>query len=94
VKIEPMCEVHGCLMPTRSIRVVYGLRRGLKQSPAYLTARRAGFPHCDDWINGGCIVRKERSRSKPVCAECVATRDAYLKEHHPSWLRSHEPDAG
>jgi hypothetical protein len=48
VEPVPVCEVHGCPMTPRSVRVVYGLRRGLKQSPAYLAARRAAFPHCDD----------------------------------------------
>ncbi len=30
-----VCEVHGCPTITRSVRVVYGLRGGLKTSPAY-----------------------------------------------------------
>jgi hypothetical protein len=85
-----ICEVHGCPMPIRSVRVVYGLRRGLKQSPAYLATRRAEFPHCDDWSNGGCIVREQRSRKDPVCLECVAARDAYLQTQHFFWLESHE----
>jgi hypothetical protein len=89
----PVCEVHGCPMPTRSIRVVYGLRRGLKQSPAYLDARRALFPHCDDWSNGGCVVREPRSRAKPIYPECMAARDAYLQARHPSWLASHRPES-
>jgi hypothetical protein len=93
VEAESVCEVHGCPMPTRAVRVVYGLRRGLKQSPAYLAARRAGFPHCDDWSNGGCVVREVRSRSRPVCPECVAARDTYLQVQHPSWVASHQTEA-
>jgi hypothetical protein len=88
-----MCEVHGRPMPTRAVRVVYGLRRGLKQSPAYLAARRMQFPHCDDWANGGCMVRELRSRDKPICPECVTARNAYLQAEHPSWVASHQPDS-
>jgi hypothetical protein len=87
-----LCDVHGCLMQSRSVRVVYGLRRGLKQSPDYLRARREGFPHCNDWVNGGCVVRGLRRQVKTVCPECVAARDALLRGRHAAWLRAHQPE--
>ena len=90
----PVCEVHGCPMTTRSVRVMYGLRRGLKQSPGYLFARRDRYPHCGDWVNGGCIVREARTARKAVCPECVAARDSYLAERHPGWLASHDSGSG
>lgn len=89
----PVCEVHGCPMATRAVRVVYGLRRGLKQSPVYFAARRALFPNNDDWWNGGCIMREVRSRDKPVCPQCVVARDAYLHAEHPTWVMSRQPDS-
>lgn len=89
----PVCEIHGCTMPTRAVRVVYGLRRGLKQSPGYLSARRESFPHCDDWANGGCMVRDMRSQAKPVCPACVAARDSTLQTRYATWLASHAPEA-
>jgi hypothetical protein len=89
-----VCEVHGRPMIDYSVRVVYGLRRGLKQSPAYLFVRRDRFPHCGDWVNGGSIVREARAARTWVCSECVAARDSYLAEHHPGWLASHEPESG
>ena len=90
----PICAVHGWPMRVRSVRVVYGYRSGLKQSPGYLFARRDRFPHCGDWVNGGCIVREAGTARRAVCPECVAARDAYLAERHPTWIASHDPGSG
>lgn len=94
VEAETVCEVHSCQMPARSIRVVYGLRRGLKRSPAYLSARRDRFPHCGDWVNGGCVVGEAGAVRQAVCPACVAVRDACLAERHPSWVAPHDPGSG
>jgi hypothetical protein len=89
-----VCEVHGCPTIIRSVRVVYGLRGGLKTSLAYGCARRDLFPNCGDWVNRGCAVSDARTAQKAVCPECVAARDAYLAEHHPTWVASHDPASG
>ena len=76
-----VCDVHGRPMGSWSVRVVYGVRRGLKQSPDYLRARRAQFPNCDDWVNSGCVLREARSRqswfapavSKPAMHSCESS---------------------
>ncbi len=92
--VTPMCEVH--LRPTepREVRIAYGLRRNasVKYSPAYRTAKRMWFPHCDDVFKGGCMIRAEKTRLKQVCRACCEARDAWLRERHPDWAESHKLD--
>jgi hypothetical protein len=86
----PVYDVHGCPMPTRSVRVAQEGRRGVERSPVPLATQRALFPRRNDWSSGGCVVRGQRSRDRPVCPGCVAARDAQLQARTPSWLESHE----
>lgn len=73
-----VCDVHGCQMVPRPIKIIYGLRRSRKQSPAYLQARSQLFPNCDDEVNGGSILRAAKSTRRPVCPECVNARNRYM----------------
>lgn len=93
-EVVKVCEVHNCPTITRSVRVVYGKRAGLKTSLTYCRARRDLFPNCGDWVGRGCSVSDARTVRKSVCPKCVAARDAYLAEHHPTWVASHDPGGG
>jgi hypothetical protein len=89
---NPSCEVHGEPLAPREVRIVYGLiRRSPKVSPTYLTARRRGFPHCDDVALGGCVVREPRTRPKGICPTCCQVRDDWLRQHCPTWAGTHDP---
>jgi hypothetical protein len=82
----PTCEVHGCSMETRAVRILYGLiEDSPKISPEYSEAYWTPFPHCDDVILGGCVIwaGQAQVRDKNVCAECCQARDAWLRENFP-----------
>jgi hypothetical protein len=86
-----LCEVHGEPLEVRQARIVYGLiGRSLKISPEYLAARRELFPHSDDTVLGGCIVRASKTRDRFVCPVCCEVRDTRLDLHHAGWSETHE----
>ena len=87
----PTCEVHGEPLAVRDVRIQYGLiRRSPKVAPAYLHARRRHFPHCDDVVLGGCMVREPRTRAKGTCPACCEARDNWLRQHCPTWADTHD----
>lgn len=85
------CPIHGVALKRRSVPIRYG-RRGssLKLAPHYLAARQALFPHCDEVVGGGCIVRDVKRKSIMICPNCCAARDQWLRENHPSWAATHK----
>jgi hypothetical protein len=88
----PTCEVHHEPLATQEVRIQYGLIRGSpKVSPDYLAARRRYFPHCDDVVLGGCVVRETRARPKGVCPACCTARNRWLRQHCSGWVESHDP---
>jgi hypothetical protein len=86
------CQVHGTSMKERAVRIQYGLIRGTpKVAPAYLDARKTGFPNCDDVVLGGCVLREPKTRRKLICPDCNAARDSWLSEHNPTWVAKNTP---
>jgi hypothetical protein len=87
------CGVHTQGLEVRNVRIAYGLiTNSVKVSPAYLNARHNSFPNCDDIVLGGCVVRSEKTLPRKVCPECCAARDAWLRENHAKWAKTHALD--
>jgi hypothetical protein len=84
------CEIHGCSTELRELRVGDPIKPSLKQTPAYLWAKRAQFPYSDDVVDGRGIRRTAQTARVPVCAECCAQRDRFLLARYPIWSRTHE----
>lgn len=75
------------------VKIVYGFIAGTpKCSPDYLRARGTQFPRTDDAALGGCLVRAQRSRPRMVCPDCIDARNEWLKEHCPTWAKTHDLD--
>jgi hypothetical protein len=84
------CEIHGCDTILRVLPVRDPMRATLKQSPAYLRARRTAFPYSDDVVAGRGIRTSLETARMPVCPECCRQRDRFLLANYPIWARSHD----
>jgi len=84
------CEIHKCGTVLQVLRVKDPMRATLKESPAYLRARRLRFPHSDDVVASRGISETLETVRLPVCAECCKQRDDFLRVNYPIWAQSHE----
>jgi len=84
------CEVHACATELRELRVGDPLKISLKDSPAYLWAKRKTFPHSDDVVAAKGIRRTLLVVKIPVCSKCCEQRDQFLLTKYPIWSRTHE----
>jgi hypothetical protein len=75
------CRVHRAELKSMLVGIEHGFRLHDDRHDAYLTAREASFPHCDDAIWGGCVGGTNEEDLKEVCQECNAARDMWLREH-------------
>jgi len=84
------CCVHHRRTLLQIVAVVDVLKPGLKASPAYVKARREGFPNSNDVMTGRGAWRSARRTCVAVCEECCRQRDAYLVAHYPLWSKTHD----
>ncbi len=87
------CEIHGCGTELLFIALGDPLRARMKQTPAYIRAKREQFPHCDDVVDARASLTAPETAEVPICSECCKKRDAFVLEHYPLWSKSHELSA-
>lgn len=81
VERKVRCRIHRSEMKSVLVGVEYGLRILDDQREAYMTAKEASFPHCNDAIWVGCMPQSNNEDFKDVCPECNAARDRWLLRH-------------
>src|SRR6266700_2513515 len=79
------CEVHHVKMERQTVPIHYGL---MGYPEGYLEAKAIYFPHGWEYVNGGCLVRKQKEMQIDVCPQCKKANEAFV----PIWLKGF--DAG
>jgi hypothetical protein len=74
------CRIHGTTMKAELVPVRYGLPLASESFLEHERAADVSFPHCDDPIEGGCVVDWHNVDFKDVCRECNAARDDWLHD--------------
>lgn len=66
------CHVHGVLLESDQVPVVFGL---IRSSREFLNAQKARFPLARTFVAGGCVVDNERAQETvqycPKCREAL-----------------------
>ena len=63
-----VCEVHHRKMARKEVPVAYGL------IPLESESDRKAFPHCPEFVRGGCIGGPERTALVYICPDCEKAR--------------------
>jgi hypothetical protein len=69
-----LCEVHHQKMSRSVVPVHYGLMKITPRDAALDSASTNAFPHAEDFVNPGCMVRGQREALVYTCPECVEAR--------------------
>jgi hypothetical protein len=96
--ISNRCEVHGVDMERAVVPICYGLP-AIPLDQDYLhaldEATKSAFPHAQDHVEGGCIVKLGAPKRAAiyVCPSCRSAKQDWMGHHHPKPTPNH-PAAG
>ena len=86
--VSSRCEVHGVEMERAIVPIYYGLP-AIPLDQDYLRAlneaTRSAFPHAQEFVEGGCIVKLGAPRRAAIyrCPCCLTARRDWMQQHHP-----------
>jgi hypothetical protein len=92
------CDVHGVEMHRTVVPIYYGLP-AVPLDQEYVRAldeaKKSAFPHAQEFVEGGCIVKfgVPRRATLYVCPCCRSARRDWMEHHHPQ-STPNQPAAG
>jgi hypothetical protein len=75
------CPIHHVATRRGSVPIVYGYP--VPDPPAYRDAHVKLFPHDNDRLLGGCVVRGKRTATVRYCPECRRAKEQWLAHAAP-----------